>query len=373
MMNVSKINESHYRILTANARGAIACVKLVGPDLVRRISTVFRPANRKVFARFAEGSLVYGLWDSGAGEGEDIVLCPLSDNEAEVHCHGGAAAVAAIARSLEKQGFKKLNLESGATLDEKWVLELENALSRAQTERTAKIILRQLNLSRDKETLSQQLSNPDSRKLSLDWFEFGRHLIVPREITLYGSPNVGKSSLINSISGFDRVIVHDSAGTTRDIVRQATAIHGWPVTLADTAGIRATHDTLESQGIEAALNAIRTSDVRVLVLGAQALSADFSIQGDLQESLPDLIVINKCDLVSTEQVLCWSEGVSRSTGVECIFVSATKGTGLEGLTEKLGRILVPQLPPSDVLIPITPTMAEWLRGEKLVKGKPAKR
>ena len=66
----------------------------------------------------------------------------------------------------------------------------------------------------------------------------GRHLLTLRRIVLAGRPNVGKSSLINALVGYERSVVHSQAGTTRDVVRVQTVIDGWPIELTDTAGLR---------------------------------------------------------------------------------------------------------------------------------------
>src|SRR4029453_3197945 len=73
----------------------------------------------------------------------------------------------------------------------------------------------------------------------LEFAELGQHLTAPWRVVLAGPPNVGKSSLINALAGYQRTIVSHVPGTTRDVVTTTTAIDGWPVELADTAGLRA--------------------------------------------------------------------------------------------------------------------------------------
>ena len=102
----------------------------------------------------------------------------------------------------------------------------------------------------------------------LKWSKFGRHLTTPRTVVLCGQPNVGKSSLVNAMSGFQRAIVHDIAGTTRDVVSQALAINGWPVTVKDTAGLRNSDNPIEIQGIAQAKAEILNSDLTICVFDA---------------------------------------------------------------------------------------------------------
>ena len=80
----------------------------------------------------------------------------------------------------------------------------------------------------------------------------GRHLLTPFDVVLAGPANVGKSSLINALVGYNRAIVYDAPGTTRDVITAETAIDGWPVTLSDTAGLRDSDDPLEMAGVQTA-------------------------------------------------------------------------------------------------------------------------
>ena len=86
----------------------------------------------------------------------------------------------------------------------------------------------------------------------------------PWRVVVFGAPNVGKSSLINALAGYERAIVSPTPGTTRDVVTVTTAIDGWPVQLSDTAGFRETQDELESAGIELATNSAIQSGARDL-------------------------------------------------------------------------------------------------------------
>ena len=87
-------------------------------------------------------------------------------------------------------------------------------------------------------------------------------------VVIAGPPNVGKSSLINAMAGYERAIVSPLPGTTRDVVTLTTAIDGWPVQLADTAGLRASDDELESAGVKLAGAALAAADLVILVCDA---------------------------------------------------------------------------------------------------------
>src|SRR4029077_12681237 len=110
-------------------------------------------------------------------------------------------------------------------------------------------------------------SDPSEALASLDTLiersAVGLHLVTGWKIALAGRPNVGKSRLLNALAGFDRAIVDPSPGTTRDIVTVRTALDGWPVELADTAGLRVSDDPVEASGIERAQDRQERADVVV--------------------------------------------------------------------------------------------------------------
>src|SRR5690606_34057111 len=138
------------------------------------------------------------------------------------------------------------------------------ALERATTERVALVLLDQWQgaLERQCESILARLragevdvAAQQLERLSSTW-QVGRWLTRPARIVLTGPPNVGKSSLVNRLVGYERAIVFDEPGTTRDVVTATTAIDGWPVVLGDTAGIRDATGELEQAGIALARDAV---------------------------------------------------------------------------------------------------------------------
>ena len=101
--------------------------------------------------------------------------------------------------------------------------------------------------------------------------DLGSHLIKPWRIVLAGPPNVDKSSLLNRLLGYNRAIVHEQEGTTRDLLSERTSIEGWPMELVDGAGIRSkleVADDIEATGVERTLDRIASADCVLLLVDA---------------------------------------------------------------------------------------------------------
>src|SRR6266496_77628 len=122
-------------------------------------------------------------------------------------------------------------------------------------------------------------------------------------VVLIGAPNVGKSSLLNQLVGDEVAIVTSIAGTTRDTVRSEIEIHGIPLSVIDTAGLRPTDDPIETLGIERTWAAIARADLVLVLVDAQAAdvglaSADAAILRQLPAKLPRIVIHNKIDLLA---------------------------------------------------------------------------
>ena len=145
-------------------------------------------------------------------------------------------------------------------------------------------------------------------------------------VVLIGQPNVGKSSLLNQLAGFEAAIVTEIAGTTRDTVREAIQIEGVPLHIIDTAGLRATEDAVEKIGIERTWAAVEKADVALLLVdAAHGLGAH---EAPILQRLPTvarLTIHNKIDVTAE---------APRAVGDE-VWLSAKTGAGMELLRVKL--------------------------------------
>jgi tRNA modification GTPase len=179
--------------------------------------------------------------------------------------------------------------------------------------------------------------------------ELGLRLTRPWQVVIAGRPNVGKSSLINALVGYQRAIVFDQPGTTRDVVTASTVIDGWPVALSDTAGLHAADDRLEAAGIELAKERLAHADLVIWVLDATAIADDLSamvgeqvIELGLVVPAKRLVVLNKIDR---------APGIAIPKGA--IATSAMAGTGIEQLLAVISSTLVPQVPESGAAVVFT--------------------
>jgi tRNA modification GTPase len=291
------------------------------------------------------------------GEVADTVVLAVRKAEPvpwlEVHCHGGSEVVRFLAAGLSGQGLEVCDWQDflHRTGDDRLASLAAIALAGAATTRTAAILIDQHAgaLGREFDAVAGLIDAGDReaamRRLGAlaDRSSVGLHLTRPWRVVVAGAPNVGKSSLVNALAGFQRSIVSPTPGTTRDLVTTRIAADGWPVMLTDTAGLRCTAASLEMEGVGRARAAAAAADLCVWVLDA---GADPGWPDDAVG--PVRLVVNKVDLPAA-----WDLARAR----EAVHVSALTGAGLLELRAALAGWLVPQSPPPGAGVPFTPELA----------------
>lgn len=156
-------------------------------------------------------------------------------------------------------------------------------------------------------------------------------------VAILGPPNAGKSSLMNRLARREAAIVSPVAGTTRDVVEVRLVLAGYPVWVADTAGLREASDAIEAEGVKRALARAEEADLRIWV--SDASDGDVSRETSKGSARPrlaearagDLLVLNKADLIGSAPAMAGSEDV--------FVVSAQTGAGLDGLERRLQQIV----------------------------------
>ena len=353
--------------------GGIAVIRLSGPQAQAAVRAVVRIPGAQIWeshrvlyghALAADGVqhldevLVLVMLGPRSFTGEDVV---------EIHCHGGVIAVQQVLdRVLAQTDVRRAlpgEFSQRAVLNGRLDLTRAEAISdlvAARSRRAAALAMAGLDgglqrqISAARERLLDQLTELEAR---VDFEEDlpaldGQALLAELQavgaelrqlvadgrrgdalrqglrVALIGRPNVGKSSLLNRLSRRERAIVTDLPGTTRDLLESEIVLEGVPITLLDTAGIRATADAVEQLGIARSEQALASADVVLLVVDGHAgwTEEDAALLERLPEGVPRLIVANKGDRPA---------GPMPATIELDVTISALHGDGEEALIQCL--------------------------------------
>ncbi len=339
------------RLLTPPGTGAISVLELRGAtswDMLRQI--VKRPSGLSLPMTPRKPGHWFGSVGEGVGDEVVIVLQnPPPDVRAEVHGHGGRRVTEWLLTQFKNAGAVVVDAwkqdDQAAPVDQYDNRALP-ILAATTTERTARIALDQYHRA-FQNACQRILVAPSLEGLPqlAQYADLGEHLIRPWRISIIGAPNAGKSTLLNALLGYQRSIISDQAGTTRDVVRASSAVDGWPVQFCDTAGLRVATDCLEVEGIALAKRALQQSE---LVLWVADASTAKPLLPEVDTRI--IVVANKADLPTV-----WNP-------TNTIRVSALTNTGLEELTKTISQRLVPN-PPDDspTAVPFTLELASAIR------------
>jgi len=382
-------------IATGGGVAAIGIVRVSGPKAIEIADKMFRIIGGGRLINAEARKMYYGeLYGSCHNENRDklidICLCMISrgtfsytgEDSVEFHCHGSPVVLSEVLRALLSQGARQalpgeftkrafLNgrmdlTQAEAVID---IIEAEtplaarNAVGQLQGSVSVQIesiytelinimahfhaVLDYPDEDIDEFKLQNYLSTLQNAETTLAGLmashERGRIMRDGIKTAIIGKPNTGKSSLLNALLGYNRAIVTNIAGTTRDTVEEKVLIGNVSLRLIDTAGLRHTDEVVEKLGVERTLSALQNAQLILLILdGSKPLqNDDLDILLSIPQEVPKIIIVNKIDLpcvINNNEI---SEHLNNSQfsilNSQFLRVSALTGEGLDGLESEITR------------------------------------
>lgn len=382
-------------IATGNCLSAIGIIRLSGDNAISCAEKLFTPMSGKPLSSYGDRVLVLGRLRDVHGEVLDNCMCVVSrgpssytgENTAEFQCHGSPTVLRLVLENLFALGCRQAlpgEFTKRAFLNGRLDLSQAEAvidLIEADTPTAAKNAAAQLEGAVSRRTgeiyhslldvVSHYYAVLDYPDEDIDDFKAGEYSRVFVQAiedienllstgkrgqvmksgaltAVVGRPNAGKSSLMNALLGYDRAIVTDTPGTTRDTIEESVILGGVKLRLTDTAGIRGTLDRIESAGVDRALAAAKKAElVLVLVDPGDPYPEDWSVLAAVQEAPRIILVFTKSDLHSARADLSSVNGLRVDAAVS---LSSHTGHGLKDLEEAVKDLFPEQNVPAGELI-----------------------
>ena len=379
---------------TGGVISAIGILRVSGPETLAVMDRVFLPADGKKMSDHPDRTLIYGTLLDAAGEKLDLCLCTVSraphsytgEDTAELQCHGSPVVLSAGLESLFACGARQAlaaEFTRRAFLNGRLDLTRAEAvidIIEARTPLAAKNAAGQLSgaVQRSADRVYDALRDicshyhavldyPDediepfvlsdyartvadaesSLRTLLRTYERGRYLDRGVPAVIAGKPNAGKSSLLNALLGYDRAIVTDVPGTTRDTLSEGCVVGGVPLRLTDTAGLHPAADAVEALGVARARSAAEEAALLLAVFDvSRPLEPEDEAVLALAETAPAAVaVVNKCDLPPA-----WDPAVLEDRFDAVCVLSARTGEGLDSLEKAVaGLFPMPEAPAGEIL------------------------
>lgn len=364
-------------IATPAGDGALGVIRISGDEAITVADRIFTAFSGKKLSELEGYSAAYGEVKENGKRLDDAValvfIAPHSytgENTVEISVHGGSLMLRSVLRLILNNGAflaeageftkraflnGKLDLTKAESVMGLISARSESELRLSRTAHSGSVVKKIAEIEEDLVGLDASIAAfsdyPDEDIEGLDYKNFIRMLNnseiaikkmlndydagrVLREgivTAIVGRPNVGKSTLMNMLSGEERSIVTDVAGTTRDIVEDSVVVGDITLRLADTAGIHETDDTVESIGVKLAKDRIETSQLILAVFDStEALNKDdYDLLNDIKNK-NTIIILNKTDL---------ADNISSTDfdGMRVVKISAKTGNGYEELSKAIAE------------------------------------
>lgn len=372
-------------VSTAMSSSGIGIIRISGDQAFTVADKVYKsPRGKKKLEEQPSHTIHYGYICDGEEILDEVLVMLMraprsftAEDTVEINCHGGVYAIQRVLAAVIKNGarpakpgeFTKRAFLNGrmdlsqaeAVMD---VIEAKNEYAlKSSVNQLRGSVCRKIKEIREKiiyhiAFIESALDDPEhislegySQRLMHEnelWLMAIRKLIASADngrivtegikTVILGKPNAGKSSLLNSLSGTEKAIVTDIAGTTRDVLEQNINIHGITLKLMDTAGIRSTEDIVEKIGVQRAKEYARDADLILYVVDSSTQLDENDAQiMELLKERKAIVLLNKSDLepVTTEEMLQDRVGEHK-----IIAVSAKDETGFEELENVLKNMFI---------------------------------
>ena len=375
-----KINDTITAIATSASNAGIGIIRISGSDAVLVADRIFCAKNKKKLADAASHTIHYGYIMAEAEPVDEVLVMLMKapnsytkEDTVEIDCHGGNLVMHKIlelviqngARPAEPGEFTKRAFLNGRIdltqaesvidlINSKNDFALKSSISQLRGSVLNKIkSLRKIILH---ETAWIESAIDDPEHYTLDGYDShltdildqlikeiqillknadnGRILKEGIHTVIVGKPNVGKSSLLNFLTGSDRAIVTNVAGTTRDILEEQVNINGMSLHIIDTAGIRETEDVVEKIGVTKTKEYLEKADlVLYMVDGSDAFTEEDRMAADMIKDKKVIVLLNKSDLRC-----CVKPDDLAQISSHILSISAKEGDGIQELADLIGSM-----------------------------------
>lgn len=366
-------------ISTPNAPGGIAVIRISGEEAIAVAEKIFVPFGNKKVSEMQGYTCSYGIAADGGEKIDECILtvfrAPHSytgEDVAEISCHGGLYVTKKILRTILKCGAEnagpgeftkraflngKLDLTQAESVMDIISAKGSRELKMARNLREGAAFKKARSISdslikilgdlaawadypeedipevRPENLLSELRTAENELEVLIKNYDRGRILREGICTVIVGRPNVGKSTLFNCLSGCERSIVTNIAGTTRDVIEETVQLGDVILRLSDTAGLRQTSDVIEEIGVDIAHKRMDEADLIIAVFdGNCPLTADdFELINKIKNKR-SIAVINKCDseIVIDEQFFL-------DKNIQTVYLSAKENTGIDLLQSAVER------------------------------------